>query len=253
MKKKSILLFSAIISVFSMNAQNTFPGLGNVGIGTTSPISNLHLQSSNALGLRIEIPNVAWTQIGIAKGAGNYSPLATAGSVVFRTFSQGDMIFTHQQNGNIHFASRTDNTDSSTEEIRMTVASNGNVGIGKTNPTDKLEVNGRIHARSVKVDLDDWPDYVFEKGYRLKSLPEIEKFIKKNGHLENLPRREKVVSEGLDLGETNKVLVEKVEELTLHLIEKNREIQKLTSQIFIIYERLIKLEKSQLDEKNEKL
>jgi hypothetical protein len=93
----------------------------------------------------------------------------------------------------------------------------------------KLAVGGGVIAESVKVKPQaEWPDYVFEKGYPMLSLPDLEKFILKNKHLPNVPSAAEVKKEGLDLGETNAKLLQKIEELTLYLIEKDKEIQKLS-------------------------
>lgn len=103
----------------------------------------------------------------------------------------------------------------------------GNVGIGLSNPTEKLEVNGTIHAKEVRVDLTGWPDYVFEKGYKLPSLKEVEKHIKENGHLENIPAAEEVEKEGIKLGEMNAKLLQKIEELTLYILQQDKRIKEL--------------------------
>lgn len=108
---------------------------------------------------------------------------------------------------------------------------NGNVGIGISKPINKLDVNGVIHAKEVKVDLQNWPDYVFKKGYNMMSLKEIEDFIKKNGHLPNMPSAVKVESEGAKLGEISLKLVEKIEELTLHSINQNKTIEEQNRKI----------------------
>jgi hypothetical protein len=93
----------------------------------------------------------------------------------------------------------------------------------------KLAVGGGMIAESVKVKPQgEWPDYVFEKGYPMLSLPDLEKFILKNKHLPNVPSAAEVKKEGLDLGETSAKLLQKIEELTLYLIEKDKEIQKLS-------------------------
>jgi hypothetical protein len=102
---------------------------------------------------------------------------------------------------------------------------NGNVGIGVSNPLNPLDVNGLIHAKEVKVDLQNWPDYVFKKEYNLMSLSEVEKFIKKNGHLPNIDSASDVEKNGVRLGEMNAKLVEKIEELTLYTIEQNKQLK----------------------------
>ena len=108
---------------------------------------------------------------------------------------------------------------------------NGNVSIGTSSTTDglityKLSVNGKIRATSVKV-YTGWADYVFEKEYQLPTLTEVENFIKQNGHLKDIPSAATVAEEGIDLGEMNKLLLQKIEELTLYLIELNKEIETL--------------------------
>ncbi|EFK58570.1 hypothetical protein U0038_06445 [Sphingobacterium spiritivorum] len=102
---------------------------------------------------------------------------------------------------------------------------NGNVGIGTTTPTERLSVNGNIRAREIKVETNNWPDYVFEEDYKLTPLAEVETFIKANKHLPEVPSAREIEEDGLSLGEMNKLMMKKIEELTLHLIEKDRQLQ----------------------------
>lgn len=113
--------------------------------------------------------------------------------------------------------------------IDMAVLPNGNVGIGTTFPQSKLAVKGTIFATKVKVTLapGDWPDYVFQKGYKLLTLQEIENYVLQYKHLPDIPDAREVETNGLDVGEMNKQLLKKIEELTLHMIEMNKEILKL--------------------------
>jgi len=134
--------------------------------------------------------------------------------------------------------SRTKTTNNS-----LIITSEGNVGIGKANPKNKLEVNGRIHAKSVKVDLDNWADFVFEESYTLPSLSETEAYIDKNGHLEGIPSAETVIEEGIDLGEMNVKLLQKIEELTLYLIEKDKQVNMLSTKLEALSERVSEIEK----------
>jgi hypothetical protein len=112
----------------------------------------------------------------------------------------------------------------------------GNVGIGTLNPDFKLTVNGKIKAEEMQVVVDVPADYVFEENYELKPLEEVEKFVKENKHLPGVPDAQTLISKGWQVGEMNNKLLEKVEELTLYMIELKKENEKLK-------ERLEKLEK----------
>ena len=130
----------------------------------------------------------------------------------------------------------------------------GNVGIGTSNTQGYMfAVAGSMVAESVKVELEgNWPDFVFEKNYTLLSLKEVEAFINKNGHLPNVPSAEEIKNNGIDLGEMDATLLQKIEELTLHSIQQQKEIeslkeinQKLSDQnkvLLLLQERLAKLE-----------
>lgn len=114
-----------------------------------------------------------------------------------------------------------------------TIGYNGTVYIG-ANPTTptiteskyKLVVAGTIGTEKVKVTQLGWADYVFAKDYKLQPLTEIEKFIKANQHLPEIPSEKEVKENGVDIGETQVLLLKKIEELTLHLIEQQKEIKK---------------------------
>lgn len=107
--------------------------------------------------------------------------------------------------------------------------SGGKVGIGTDNPGEyRLAVEGKIGAREVKVTLQSFADYVFERDYKLMNLTELDIFIQKNKHLPNIPSAAEVKENGgIDLGEMNVKLLEKIEELTLHVIELNKKVEEL--------------------------
>lgn len=100
------------------------------------------------------------------------------------------------------------------------------VGIGTTNldPNNKLSVNGSIRSKEVKVEAS-WPDFVFESDYELRTLEEVEKHITENGHLPEIPSEAEVSRNGINLGEMNSKLLLKIEELTLYLIEQNKQLK----------------------------
>ncbi|QQT24835.1 MULTISPECIES: tail fiber protein [Sphingobacterium] len=121
----------------------------------------------------------------------------------------------------------------------------GNVGIGTTTPTERLAVNGNIRAKEIKVESANWPDYVFEEDYKLIPLAEVEAFIKVNKHLPDVPSAKKIEEDGLSVGEMNKLMMKKIEELTLHLIEKERIQKQYEQQLADMAQRLKKLEEKQ--------
>lgn len=105
--------------------------------------------------------------------------------------------------------------------------SNGNIGIGTANPLGwRLAVNGNIRAKEVKVETS-WADFVFEKGYALPSLEEVEAHIKEKGHLKDIPSAAEVSENGIQLGAMNSKLLQKIEELTLYMIDLNKDLQDL--------------------------
>lgn len=106
-----------------------------------------------------------------------------------------------------------------------------NVGIG-TFPTSpyRLAVNGNIRAKEITVETG-WSDFVFEPDYKLATLEEVEAFILKNGHLKDIPSNAEVMEHGIALAKMNKLLLMKIEEITLYLIQSNKRIIELEEQI----------------------
>jgi len=84
--------------------------------------------------------------------------------------------------------------------------------------------DGSVHAKSVVVTLSGWPDYVFDRSYKLPGLATVKSYIDLNHHLPNIPPADEVAKNGLNLGETEKLLTKKVEELTLYLIDKDQQL-----------------------------
>lgn len=122
------------------------------------------------------------------------------------------------------------------DNVTMTLPkANSFLGIGTTSFTDgtdtyRLAVKGAIRADRVKV-YTTWADFVFEDNYQLPTLQEVEQHIKQNGHLKDIPSAKEVEQNGIELGEMNKKLLQKVEELTLYVIEMNKELQAVKSQL----------------------
>nr|WP_298793780.1 fibronectin type III domain-containing protein [uncultured Allomuricauda sp.] len=126
--------------------------------------------------------------------------------------------------------------DSVWSESNSVASYTGDVAIGTSSVPSgyKLAVDGNIRTRKIRVDQDTWPDYVFKKGYELPSLEEIHKHIKEKGHLPNIPSATEVKANGIELGEMNKLLLEKIEQIMLHMIEQKNQIENLQKQIIAI-------------------
>ncbi|QLE02014.1 hypothetical protein HX109_10780 [Galbibacter sp. BG1] len=114
----------------------------------------------------------------------------------------------------------------------MSIYNNRSVGINTSSTgSHKLAVGGSIGAREVKVEVGTWSDFVFKDDYNLPTLDEVETHIKEKGHLQDIPSAEEVEKEGINLGEMNAKLLQKIEELTLYLIEEHKTNLKLLQRV----------------------
>lgn len=111
------------------------------------------------------------------------------------------------------------------------VTNKGFVGIGGISyPQNALEVNGTIRAKEVRVETG-WADFVFEPDYNLPSLKDVESHIKAHKHLPGIPTEAEVKKNGASLGEMNVKLLQKVEELTLYMIQQNKDMIQQSKEI----------------------
>ena len=122
-------------------------------------------------------------------------------------------------------------TNQNTE--RMRIDKYGSISMGTTTPSTGylLTVNGKVICTELRVQATPFPDYVFDETYELKPLDEVEAYIKEHKHLPNMPKATEVEANAMNVGEIELKLVEKVEELTLHLIQQQKEIKELKEQL----------------------
>ena len=203
---------------------------GNVGIGTTTPNAKLDVGSdisSGTLGTVFgRLPE------GNSSGAGTFLGVRGYGTqpVDVKSFALEHSFYglvnsaiNFHRGGGMTGGFMTFNTDANTEQMRITPS--GNVAIGTTDSKGyKLAVAGKAVAEEVTVKLQgSWPDYVFNSDYNLLSLEEIKTYIDKNKHLPEVPSAKEMEANGVQLGEMNMLLLKKIEELTLYVIELKKQ------------------------------
>ncbi|SFW21425.1 hypothetical protein SAMN02927921_00604 [Sinomicrobium oceani] len=200
---------------------------GKVGIGTTAPEEMLDVEGNLRLG------GSGGTLISPRLFVTDLNPGATGEAAGIRGRNMGHFVVDiYGNDAKDAFAVRTDrNYDGTLDHIPFVVNNAGRVGINTTNPDAELSVNGHIHTKEVKVDLDGWSDFVFEEGYDLPTLQEVEAHIRENGHLQDIPAAKEVAENGIRIGEMNAKLLQKIEELMLYTIAQEKRIQRLESEI----------------------
>lgn len=249
---------------FSIRADGQGYFNGNLGIGTSSPESKLHIKKKDAYAdassTATTVDNLLVMQVPYA-GANpqNYNGSGYKWGIKFYGATDGSQspdvkssgIYAVSEDGSMGYnravglAFHTSSFDNITSE-RLRIDATGNVGIGTSDTKGyKLAVAGKMVVEEVKVKLQSaWPDYVFDKEHKLLPLSEVEKFISENKHLPEVPSAKETENQGINLGEMNKILLQKIEELTLYSIEQNKKISDLIIKNEGIQKRLESLEKT---------
>jgi hypothetical protein len=194
-------------------------GITMTGDGNADAYADIQLAVSNKASVAVGKPHI-WNISHRKDGYFSDTPIGES-SLEFYAVRTGGGYFaplSFKSNGDVILASNKN-------------ALNGNVGIGTTTPREKLSVNGNIRAKEIKVETQNWPDYVFKSDYSLPSLEATEKHIKEKGHLPGIPSAAEVKADGVEVGDMNAKLLKKIEELTLYLIEQKKELVKQSKEI----------------------
>ncbi len=227
----------------SYNALTIQPN-GNVGVGTTNPDSKITIDGT------ISTTKSSYTKFQLARHDWSGSH-----AILFNAYKDYSVSGSLETTGNTKYANNTGAYSGGAGSImflgnggimdflispasvgmgesinwggpKMRINRQGEVGIGTTDMDGyRLSVGGNIRAEEVKVEASPWPDFVFEKEYKLSTLEEVEKHISEKGHLPEIPSKAEVRENGIKLGEMNAKLLRKIEELTLYLIEQNKKNQ----------------------------
>lgn len=214
-----------------------------VGIGTSSPAARLHVEGSSTLDpLRVKVSGSTklWVNTNGGLAVGSYTTPPTNGLAVSGLTKTKNI----QATGTISLLNST--TTPWSYGFLVDTRNEQTKGIAvQLNGTETFRVYGsgvvnakKIYAESFQVRPDAmsiaWYDHVFNPDYKLMSLEEVETFVKQNSHLPDIPSEKQVNTEGFDLAEMNGLLLKKVEELTLYMIEQQKRITHLENEVLVL-------------------
>jgi len=203
---------SGSTTTFSVRSDGQGYFAGNVGIGTATPQAALSIKATLANGMLRLTPTTDNTEASIGFNThANESDFTSNWVIGPGGWNSGSsfIIGTTAYNGPL-----------------MTFFTSGNIGIGASDTKGyKLAVNGSVVATSITVkSYANWPDYVFKSSYHLPSLSEVKTYVDLNHHLPEIPSEKEIATNGLNLGDIDRLLTKKVEELTLYLIDKDKQL-----------------------------
>jgi len=211
---------------------------GNVGIGTTSPKGKFHVHDAGST-----LGNIHITPMGSNDSARIYFGENSTGTLGMYWLYDGggNQMELWGNSSSTHYGPHltVDRSDgdmtlggslTSSGNVTMT----GNVAIGgSTFATGyDLSVDGKIICEELRVNMSgNWPDYVFRKDYDLMTIPELSRFIEQNGHLPEVPAASEIEKTGIDVGEMQKIMMKKIEELSLYIIQQQEGQEELSNYI----------------------
>ncbi|MRX41383.1 hypothetical protein GJU43_19020 [Flavobacterium sp. LC2016-23] len=240
MKKQILISLIIISSSLTMNAQwnginpvwttsNVGIGTGYAGVGIISPVEKLTIGEMGG-NFAVQDRRTSTTEK-YTSGYKFYDYNGESASILLEHnsyFGNNFRTLKFMVNGNEGFR----------------ISSNGFVGIGTINPAYKLDVCGTIRAKEIKVDLLGTcvPDFVFKKDYKLMSLKELEKFVTAKQHLPEIASEKEMIENGLNMKEFQMKLLQKMEEMTLYIIEQNKKNEKQEQELKMLNAKIRKLE-----------
>ena len=228
--------FSTSAAAYALSILNS----GNVGIGTSSPTSHLHMVNSD-----LGAPGgskVQWANFSGIAGQGNndqlkifHNRIATGGTnwnsseiKIQRTVDASDMSFISFRSIDPTWGASAIVFGSGTTD-HMKIDYSGRVAIGTqtmtgTHSNALLTVAGKMVAQSCYITLTGWADYVFANDYKVPNLYDVEAYYKANKHLPEIPSEKEIIEKGVDLAEMNKLLLKKIEEMTILMVKQQKSI-----------------------------
>jgi len=230
MKKYLLLIAYLSLGSYCIGQTNTFPASGNVGIGTSTPSAKLHVAGETKTSF-----------ISLDEGSTLLGYLGRGLAITGAWHAHPDALTLNYQGRDFIIGGWSKTSSTWMGPSLFIDSDNGNIGIGMTIPSEKLAVNGKIRAKEIKVENANWPDFVFAKSYALPTLKETENHIKEKGHLPGIPSADEVKAHGIDLGDMNAKLLQKIEELTLHLIEKDKTEKKHEEEIRLLKQQVAEI------------
>ncbi len=216
--KNLLLVVLAVGCVASSHAQLNHVN-GRIGIGTKEPKDKLHVRDAGTGGFIVQNNEGAIR-------------LQTLGNAAFITTTQDLIVFNKligiTGGAGIAASNHTDLPIRVGGKNRFIIKTGGNVGIGTSNPAHRLDVNGDIRCESVRVVVDvPNSDHVFADDYKLLKIEEVKEFVQAKKHLPEIPSAAEFKANGYNVGEMDDLLLRKVEELTLYIIQLKEEIEAL--------------------------
>jgi hypothetical protein len=196
---------------------------GNFGIGISNPVGKFQIASGYEAGLSTH----GYLMLGTESGT---NLIMDNNEIMARNNGAASHLYLQNEGGNVTIGDPTLFNSSHKLGVEGNTVITGGLRIGTTvSPGGyKLAVDGKAICTELLVRLvPNWPDYVFAENYKLPELKEVENFIAKNNHLPGIPSAKTIEANGINVGEMQKLQMEKIEELTLYIIDLKKEIEKL--------------------------